>query len=420
MAHLNTNSKPGGSSSRCDSPNSSFLDHPKLTIQIPPHWASTCSSSQPKGSGLATPVHSSTIIPTSFSEYLQTKDDHLCSAMKRKKFSVRCVQRLASPPPVTFTSMGEDPELEVRVVAQRSHSHSGFRFGLESGAHSAIDPEGREATPCDFVCMNTSPGNLNLPQKSNDRLSSFSRTESEHNEAQTSTSASSTHLVHGEGAISKTQSSAFWNYFPRHLLNEPKTVNSNACYPSPSSSPQATLIPLRISTPFAQSYPNILSEVLPSPQSGYMTPPPSESHCTSSTCIPNPPPLHNHLRDQLQYNMHLSQTESIKEQINRDPKALEVMMKVDEEMASIAIRRSNGSQAALLEMEIDAAGRGDILEEHCSEQVRNTLVEGMIAVDPDADGVDIQELEFGSTVEEELTNDEEFILCHYDLVYPSD
>ncbi|KAJ3996627.1 hypothetical protein F5050DRAFT_1758039 [Lentinula boryana] len=280
---------------------SESIGHPKLTICLPPlrqlgNPKESMSTSKPSSTDTM-PVH---------------------NRATRKRFSVRCVERLSSPPPVAFRSMlKEDPP-----STQRS-SNSGCM--LNSDAHYTMECKAEEATSSNFGQVFPQPAHRDHDNLSELRSSTRKgRVVQEKNDDMNfSLSPSGTTPDAGIGALiacsapqvsdvsTMNISSAkmvacsshlqqdrpgvtFWNLvnnrLPRHLLDAPSTavqpaaLRSSTCSVS-SSLPQSTLLPLRSPTPRSPSCSKLSSGLSTSPPSGYFTPPPSLSPCGSPTRI---------------------------------------------------------------------------------------------------------------------------------------
>lgn len=255
-----------------------------------------------------------------------------------------------------------------------------------------------------------------------------------------------------------TQSS-FWSpfsYFPRHLIDGPEMTTQAA-----ASGLSASLSPLSTPPPPLPSHSKALSESLPSPRSDYPTPPPSESPCESPTRIPTFNYYGNSLnkllashRDDLPLNapsvLYEPQARSIgkmKMKTHSLPATLANMMEVEVEEGitygslesgpSIEVQseKRQGSNGITLvaSAEEDIIMRDNVSESGSTvpvnvvnrskqgrESSRNALAEGVM--DPDAEVESESELcpEEVEVQNEEFTDDEDYVLNHYDLVYPSD
>ncbi|KAJ3787628.1 hypothetical protein GGU10DRAFT_348241, partial [Lentinula aff. detonsa] len=280
---------------------SDSIGHPKLTIRLPLRQPGNAKKSL------------STSKPSSATDTMPVQN-----RATRKRFSVRCVERLSSPPPVAFRSMlKEEPP-----STQRSSNSGGT---LNGDAHYAMECKEEESTSSNFsqvVPKPTYPDHDNLSElrpstrkgrvvqeKNNDMNFSLSppvktpdagigaliaysapqvSDASTMNISSEKLVACSSHLQQDRPGV------AFWNLvnnrLPRHLLDAPSTavqpaaLRSNTCSVS-SSLPQSTLLPLRSPTPPSPSCSKLFSGLSTSPPSGYLTPPPSLSPCGSPTRI---------------------------------------------------------------------------------------------------------------------------------------
>ncbi|KAJ3982221.1 hypothetical protein F5890DRAFT_1556113 [Lentinula detonsa] len=239
----------------------------------------------------------------------------------RKRLSVRCVERLSSPPPVAFRSMlKEEPP-----STQRSSNPGGTLNGDAHYTMECKEEEQEAASSSNFSQVfpkATYPDHDNLSElrpsttegrvvqeKDNDMNFSLSPSgttpdagigaliaypapqvsdASTMNISSEKLVACSSHLQQDRPGV------AFWNLvnnrLPRHLLDAPSTAvqpaasPSNTC-PDSSSVHQSTLLPLRNPTPPSPSCSKFSSGLSTSPPSGYLTPPPSLSPCGSPTRI---------------------------------------------------------------------------------------------------------------------------------------
>ncbi|KAF8827922.1 hypothetical protein HHX47_DHR4000696 [Lentinula edodes] len=471
--------------------------HPKLTIRIPSLVHSHYSKvifvlimHKVSGHHLFRSQESATTdlpptnIPTlpSQDSLSQNKDDHRA---KRKKFLIRCVQRLASPPPVVFRSLNE----EAQATIQRSQSTAGLdlhyalidmdaRFEGE-GKKEVIPALGERA-----FAPETIPSNLRHPTANGGKFQSENDASTEVGimaddepliVASTSSSASSTRQ--GSNAFMSdddgeeinpyssphpqdepmTQSS-FWSpfsYFPRHLINGPEmTTQAAASGLSASSSPFFSTPP-----PPLPSHSKALSESLPPPRSDYPTPPPSESPCESPTRIPTfnyygnslNKLLASHLDDlppnapSVLYEPQARSIGKMKMKTHSLPATLANMMEVEVEEGitfgslesgpSIEVQSEEGQGSngitLVASAEEDIIMRDNVSESGSTvsvnvvnrskqgrESSRNALAEGVM--DPDAKVESELCPEEVGVQNEEFTDDEDYVLNHYDLVYPSD
>ncbi|KAJ3867267.1 hypothetical protein EV359DRAFT_78751 [Lentinula novae-zelandiae] len=458
--------------------------HSKLMIRIP----SLVHSRYSKES--ATTDFSSTNIPTlpNQDSLPQNKNDHRA---KKKKLLIRCVQRLAPPPPVVFRSLNE----EARATIQRSQSTAGECLDLhyaliDSDMDARFEGEGKkEVIPAlgeEAFAPETIPSNLRHPTANGRKFQSENDASSEVGimaddelltVASTSSSASSTRQGSnafmsdddGEGINPYSSPhpqdepmtrSSFWSpfsYFPRHLINGPEmTTQAAASGLSASSSPLFSTPP-----PPLPSHSKALSESLPSPRSDYPTPPPSESPCESPIRIPTFNYYGNSLnkllashRDDLPPNassvLYEPQARSIgkmRMETHSLPATLANMMEVEIEESitfgslesgpSIEVQseKRQGSNGITLvaSAEEDIIMRDNVSESGSTvsvnvvnrlkqgrESSRNALAEGVM--DPDAKVESESELcpEEVGVQNEEFTDNEDYVLNHYDLVYPSD
>ncbi|KAJ3735894.1 hypothetical protein DFJ43DRAFT_1054886 [Lentinula guzmanii] len=297
---------------------SDSIGHPKLTIRLPP-------LSQPGNAKKSL----STSEPSSATDIMPVQN-----RATRKRLSVRCVERLSSPPPVAFRSMLK----EESPSTQRSSNSGGT---LNGDAYYTVECKEEEATSSNFSQIfpkttypdhdnlselrpSTRKGRVDQEKNNGQSLSLFFCFRSSINlDMNFSLSPSGTTPDAGISALiaySAPQVSdvstmnisseklvecsshlqqdrpgvAFWNLvnnrLPRHLLDAPSTAVQPAVLPSDtcsdsSSLHQSTLLPLRNSTPPSPSCSKVFAGLSTSPPSGYLTPPPSLSPCGSPTRI---------------------------------------------------------------------------------------------------------------------------------------
>ncbi|KAJ3848287.1 hypothetical protein EV368DRAFT_86785 [Lentinula lateritia] len=413
------------------------VGHPKLTIRIP----SLVHSHYSKESATTDFSFANILTCPNEDSWPQNKDDHRA---KRKKLLIRCVQRLASPPPSTAG-------LDLHYVL------------IDMDARFEGEGKQKEVTPAlggGAFAPETIPSNVRHPTAKGRKIQSENDASSEAGimvddelfiVASTSSSASSTRqgsntfMSDDYGAGINPYSSphpqdepitqsSFWSpfsYFPRHLIDGPEmttqaATSSSSASSSPFSSIPPPLIPLH----------SAFSGSLPSPRSDYPTPPLSESPCESPTRIPTFNYYENSLNKLLASN--LDDLTPNAPSVLYEPQARSIgKMKMTHLLpATLAVQSekgqgSNGITSVASEEE-DIIMRDNVYESGSTvsvnvvnrskqgrESSRNASAEGVM--DPDAKvESELCPDEVGVQNEEEFTNDEDYVLNHFDLVYPSD